>query len=153
MVTAHKITADFYEDQYTLIALHSTLDDYALAYTLNAACGLQLKRLEQDLEGDQNLSFSTFEWKDSVNEVYWILIANRCVVQEAIATEGFFAGQPVFNTHYLTREKKVDYFLKADTLDQAILKPQLKMLHTLSKITAAYPVATPLLKLTKNLIF
>ena len=49
MITLHKFSDDFCEENYVLIAVHSGLEDYALAYALNRALKASLKRSETDL--------------------------------------------------------------------------------------------------------
>ena len=43
MITLHKFSDDFCEENYVLIALHCGLEDYALAYGLNKALKINLK--------------------------------------------------------------------------------------------------------------
>lgn len=153
MVTTHRITAEPYEDSFTLIAIHSPLEDYALAYALNKACDLSLKRMAKDLHVTQNLSFSAFEWEDTTNDVYWILIANRCVAEERIFADGFFAGHTSFTIHhFITKQKKVDYFLKVDTVSAATLDSQVKAIRTIPGIITVYPIAPQLLKSNTTVI-
>ncbi len=78
----HKITADFYEDSYALIALHSSMEDYAMVYALNLFLKSNFKRSSEDLDISEHISFPIFEWKDDANDRFWTLITNNSL-QEA----------------------------------------------------------------------
>lgn len=155
MATTHTIALDCYEDSFTLLALHSPLKDYALAYTLNSTCGLRLKRMKKDLWVCKNQSFSAFEWEDPLNDIHWRLIANKCLVEgEEESPDGFFTGHSSCKTYYFIKEQKqVDYFLKIDTIAEALLMPHLKALNTNPKMIAAYPIAPQFATSKKNVIF
>src|SRR5690606_2512361 len=49
MLTTHRISDELYDDSYSLIAIHSDLEDYAMTYAINSECGLHLKRMDKDL--------------------------------------------------------------------------------------------------------
>ncbi|MEO9512245.1 MAG: IPExxxVDY family protein [Flavobacteriaceae bacterium] len=154
MSTTHKISVDFYDDSFQLIAIHSSLEDYAITYAINRNCGLFLKRGEEDLEVDQNLSFSSFTWDDDINDTSWVLISNKCVVEMSIPSEGLFGNNTSFSTDYLIKEQKeVDYFLKIDGEDETKIGHQVKLINTISGVITAYPVETQTLKSKRNLIF
>ncbi|WP_420603683.1 IPExxxVDY family protein [Flagellimonas sp.] len=154
MSTTHKISADFYDDDFQLIAIHSDLEDYAIGYAINSNCGLYLKRLEKDLLFNQNLSFSVFEWDDEMNDTYWTLISNKCAIQVDIPSDGLFEKNTSFRTDYLIKEQKeVDYFLKVDAGDEITLEQQIKSINKIPKVITAYPIDVQTLKSKRNLIF
>lgn len=50
MASTLKLTMEeLYEDEYQLIAIHTSLEDYRLAYFLNQSLSIQLKKCEDDL--------------------------------------------------------------------------------------------------------
>jgi hypothetical protein len=51
-MAVHKLILDdvFDESVFTLIAIHSTIEDYRLAYLLNRFLGINLVRFEFDLD-------------------------------------------------------------------------------------------------------
>ena len=154
MSTTHKISADFYDDSFKLISIHSSLEDYAMTYVLNFACQLYLKRMKTDLHFDQSLSFAAFEWDDEVSDTYWSLISNKCKVEVTMPSEGFFENNTSLKTGYLIRERReVDYFLKVDTENQLMLEQHVKLINKIPKVITAYSVETTTLKSKRNLIF
>lgn len=153
-MTTHKISADFYDDSFKLIAIHSGLEDYAMTYAINANCGLYLNRMANDLHVDENLSFSIFDWDDEVHDTYWTLISNKCLIEVMVPSEGFFENSTSFRTDYLIEERKeVDYFLKIDTVDTSVFDQLVKVVNKIPRVVTAYPIEAQTLKSKRNLIF
>ncbi|AWX44347.1 hypothetical protein HME9304_01347 [Flagellimonas maritima] len=153
MSTTHRISADFYDDNFQLIAIHSGLEDFALAYAINFNCCLHLKRVEKDLQFAQDLSFSVFDWEDKINDRYWTLISNNCAVEVAVSSIGLFGNDTSFRKNYLIKEKKeVDYFLKIDGEKKSLVE-DVKSINKIPKVVTAYPMAAQDLKSKRNLIF
>ncbi|MBO0330792.1 IPExxxVDY family protein [[Muricauda] lutisoli] len=154
MLTTHKISADLYDDSFSLIAIHSNLEDYAITYAINSSCGLYLKRMEKDLHLDENMSFSVFDWDDEINDVYWTLISNKCEVEEEVPSVGLFGNNTSTRTDHLVKERKeVDYFLKVDAADETMFAQKIKSINQIAKVITAYPLDTQNLKSKRNLIF
>lgn len=154
MMTTHRISADLYDDSFRLIAIHSHLEDYAMTYAINSKCGLYLKRMKIDLHLDENLSFSVFDWDDGMNDIYWTLISNKCVVEEIIPSGGLFENNVSARTDHLIKERKeIDYFLKVEAADEATLSQKLRDIKKIDKVITAYPLETQTLKSKRNLIF
>ena len=154
MLTTHKISADFYDDEFKLIAIHSGMADYAITYAINGECGLQLKRMASDLQVGQNLTFSIFDWDDEFSDTYWTLISNKCQVEEELPSAGFFADDTSVKNNFLIEERKeVDYFLKVDAIDESDLNKQVKTINKIANVVTAYPVEVHSLKSKRNLIF
>ena len=154
MLTTHKISADFYDDNFQLIAIHCGIEDYAMGYAINSICGLHLKRMEGDLELNQSLSFSIFEWEDGLSDNYWTLIANKCAIMEIMPSTGLFENNTSIRTDYLIKEKReVDYFLKVDAGTELAVEPYVKAINKIPSVVTAYQVDTQTLKSKRNLIF
>jgi len=154
MVAVHKISGDFYEDSFTLIALHSSMEDFAIVYAINKGIKSIFKRSSKDLELSEHLSFPFFEWQDDLNDRYWTLIANESTKKERLERGGLFQDEPSFAKRHLVSEyKEVDYFMKIehdDDLDEEML---LKRLLDIPKMVTAYSIDIDKLKSKNNLIF
>ncbi|MDC6362243.1 MULTISPECIES: IPExxxVDY family protein [Flavobacteriaceae] len=154
MLTTHRISADFFDDSFGLIAIHSNLEDYAMAYGINSNCSLYLKRMGNDLHLDESFFFSVFDWEDEINDVYWTLISNSCTIVEAVQSDGLFGNDSSYRTNHLVKERKeVDYFLKVDGADETALEQKVKAINKIAKVVTAYPVEAHTLKSKRNLIF
>ena len=154
MAAIHKITEDFYEDSFALIALHSSLEDFAIVYSINQCLKSNLCRSRTDLDISQNISFPIFEWKDLKNDRYWTLITNSSVQEENIVQSGLFQNEPSYTTYQLLPEhKEVDYFLKIE-MDEGNGEDEIvKLILTIPGVITAYTLETNKLKSKNNLIF
>lgn len=150
----HKISIDFYEDSFTLIALHSSLEDYAMVYAINRCLKSNLKRSRTDLDISHNISFPIFEWKDMVNDRDWTLIVNYSIKEESMAQKGLFQNELSHTTHHLVPEhKEVDYFLKIEHDDMDVGDSIAKSILAIPGVITAYAVEPKKLKSKNNLIF
>lgn len=154
MAVVHKISGDFFEDSFTLIALHTSLEDYAMVYAINLGIKTVFKRTKKDLSLNSKLSFPIFEWQDELNDRYWSLMANSSKIEERNEGIDLFQNESSIKTVYLINEyKEVDYFLKIehdDDLDESAL---IKALLKIPKLITAYVVDADSLKSKNNLIF
>lgn len=153
MATMHRILDDLYEEEYSLLAIHSSLDDYAVVYALNQHLKTRFKRLRTDLDLASGISFPIFEWRDEINDSYWTLISNHSLKEEASISDNLFQNEPSLMTHCLIPEhREVDYFLKLEGQIQNY-DSLIRQISGIQKIIAAYAVDADKLKSKKNLIF
>jgi len=154
MTAIHKIDDDFYDDSFLLIAMHSTMEDYAMAYELNATLKSNFKRTKQDFDLAENSVFPCFEWQDKFYDRYWVLVANHSLKQELLANNDLFQNETTYSVPRLVPElKDVDYFLKIEEDDVQGSDTIIKSILAMPKIMAAYEVDTNKLKSKNNLIF
>jgi hypothetical protein len=154
MATTHRILDDLLEESFSLFAIHSTLEDYAVVYALNQYLKARFQRLRTDLDIDRGISFPIFEWRDVINDRYWTLISNYCRKAEAGKTSELFINEPSFTTYNLIPEyRDVDYFLKLEGEPEEEEDAILKSLTQIPKLITAYAIDTNKLKSKKNLIF
>ncbi|HNQ27983.1 MAG TPA: IPExxxVDY family protein [Aquaticitalea sp.] len=151
---------DFYDPSFILIAIHSRLEDYRLAYMLNKYLGVSLSRLRQDLDYNYlDASFAIYQWEDTERQDVWNLIANVCKKEEAsLQSSGTLFQQGATNilkTYYLLPEfKKVDYFIKVTSDDASIDGDDLVgELNAIPQIVASYVIEPERIKTKNNLIF
>ncbi|POS00969.1 hypothetical protein Q361_11622 [Flavobacterium croceum DSM 17960] len=155
---------DFEENDYLLIAIHTTLEDYRLAYFLNKYLGVQLQKQEEDIHiqvKENQSSFSLYSFHDKEQYVTWNLVQNKneIVIQpEEKPLNNLFSEnlQAIETTIYLLPElKKVDYFLKIENLTEQenLFIETLKKLKTIEKISLVYNIDTNSIKNKNNLIF
>ena len=153
MLTTHKISADFYDEDFQFIAIHSGLEDFAMGYAINSNCGLNLKRMKKDLQLERKGTFSVFEWNDEMTDTEWMLFSNKCTVEEVVPATGFFENNTSFRIMYLIPEyREVDFFLKVDSAEPKT-EYAIKAINKLPKVVTAYEVDTQTLRSKRNLIF
>ena len=103
------------EDDYSLIGIHSTEEDYRIAYLLNKNLNTRLTRFEQCLDfKDSTAEFPLFEYKDEKTFINYYLINNKHLqFVNNYDNEVLFGGNDTVS--YLIPEKKnVDFFLKIE---------------------------------------
>ncbi|WP_394748262.1 IPExxxVDY family protein [Spongiimicrobium salis] len=154
MTAIHRISDDFYEDSFALIAIHSSLEDYAIAYALNERLKSKLRRSRNDLDISENRSFPIFEWKDVVNDAYWTLIINNSIKKAHTDEVSLFKEELSYTRHHLVPEyKEVDYFLKIERDELDFGQDIVKLILTIPQVITAYMVESNKLKSKNNLIF
>ncbi|MFS4468927.1 IPExxxVDY family protein [Maribacter sp. 2210JD10-5] len=154
MGAVYKINDDFYDDSFLLIALHSTLEDYAIVYQLNLNLNAKFKRVRSDLDLGKTRTFPLFEWQDDYNDRYLMLVSNQSTEQEFLPNNDLFQNEPTATTPKLVPElKDVDYFLKIEEGEAFQNKEILRKVTSMPKIMAAYEVEANKLKSKNNLIF
>ena len=60
---------DFYEDEYSLIGIHTALEDFKLAYLLNKNLNTNFCKSKEDLnfeEKQKKVSFSLFNYSSTI---------------------------------------------------------------------------------------
>lgn len=137
-----KLSSDLFCD-YKLIAVHTGLEDYRLAYFLNKGLHIFLKKKAEEAcfaDVETGKFFSCYEWEDKNSQVRWFCIANKVFVDDLSVAY-------LLNTH-----KKVDFFLKIDTEGRVDM---VNLLREIGKIpsTTAYEIDIDTLNKKYKLIF
>ncbi len=154
MAAVYKINEDFYDDSFLLIAIHSTLEDFALVYRINQVLKANFKRSKNDFDLAENSSFPWFDWMDEFNDRYWVLISNQSLKQELLVNNDLFQNETTYSTPRLIPEHKdVDYFLKIEDDQRVETEEIVRILMSMPKVMTAYLVDTDKLKSKNNLIF
>ncbi len=151
------LSFDFeYEHDYTLIGVHTSLEDYRLAFFLNKVLNLKFKRYREDLDFEsKGCSFSFFVYEDEVNYKSWSLISNKQYFfeKEKFDFANLFQNEP--KVSYLIPEKrKVDFFIKiSGNIDSESLQLIMQKIKGIKNIIALYTVEPNKLKSKDYLIF
>jgi hypothetical protein len=154
MLAMHKMSLDFQEDSFAVIALHCSLEDFTLAYFINKHLKCNFKRRKQNLIFSDSITLPVFEWKDTINDRYWTIIQNSIQAEETMNSIGLFKDTPSVTTKYLIPEfKNVDFFMKLEQEDLDSETTILKSILAIPNIITAYTIKTSTLKSKNNLIF
>ena len=158
----HRLYIDEFEAiNYSLIAIHTNLEDFRLAYFINQSLNLKLKKNQNDIlinipEGESN--FTTFIFEDIKNDIYWnlfenkneILIKNNKFKFDLFSNAKLETSKKVF---MLPEFKKVDYFLKIDHQEKINETQLINSLNSINRISTVYFIETSKIKNKNNLIF
>lgn len=154
MVTKHKIHIDYSDADFSLLAIHSSLDDHAMVYALNNGLQMRLSRRREDLSLKEGVQFPVFEWEDKINDRYWAVLTNACQLEQMGSGEDLFQNEYSAIRHHLIPERKeVDYFLKIES-DEARLPHQImEKLSQIPKVITCYPIDPKELRSIENLMY
>ncbi len=149
------------ENDFQIIALHTVLKDYKLAYLLNQNLGFSLKRMIPDLDyviNKKNAFFSAFEYHDSKSLIDWHLVRNKFKIKSFEGNSlGLFHTEVSFASTYVYLQpevKEADFIIKieGDLLDKKV-KQILQEINNTKGVITAYTVDTQKLNHKEYLIF
>lgn len=159
----HKLRLDEFEElNYSIIAIHTSLEDYRLAFFLNRELRIHLSRCQKNIfintkEGET--FFSKYTFFDYKKDITWHLVQNKNEVIPSSNDQksNLFMDENISiasQVYLLPEIKKADYFLKIDdcAYDYSIANT-IMQLNTIETINAAYNVDIDNLKTKNNLIF
>ena len=112
----HKLSLNQYSDNYHLIAIHSNLEEYRLAFFLNEKLNINLKRKNNDISlNETKANYSVYEYLEEAMYLKWIFFSNKSLVSEASINEALnLFNQESFVQNeicLINQPKGVDYFL------------------------------------------
>ncbi|TDR24646.1 IPExxxVDY family protein [Flavobacterium cheniae] len=154
----HKIQInDFVSDDYELIAVHSSLDDYKLAYMLNKELGVQLSKNLAYVEiaiPEGKSAFSNYIFDDEKNDVVWTLIENKTTIINSNKQTTSLFEQVDITVFLLPEFKKADYLIKIENIDYGFDSESIvDKIQEIKNVTTAYTIDITNLKSKNNLIF
>lgn len=153
---------EFDETSFYLIAIHTILEDFRLAYLINQKLPLLLYKSNEELffhtkKGELHLSRFFFE--DEETNISWNLIQNKyfLTTNETSINNGLFSETTTEFTdvvYFLPELKKADFFLKIENPNDSFNLQNINtQISTIEKVSMNYIVDTNTLKSRNNLIF
>ena len=149
---------DSLNEEFNLLAIHTDLADYRLAYFLNKKLEINLSRKTFDLNFvNSKVSFSVFEYIDNDNLLKWNLISNICnhnFTQKSDNTDLFNNSNEIVRKFNLLGEyDNVNFLLKVEKNKKLIdLEDILKKIKSIPQIITLYNINKDL-KNKEHLIF
>ncbi|MEH6408625.1 MAG: IPExxxVDY family protein [Leeuwenhoekiella sp.] len=162
MATVMLVLDDALEYDFTVIAIHCSLEDYRLAFLINKHLGLHLERTGKDIDykmGGYSALFPLYTFDDTRHYITYSLVANKCKtkISGVVSNNGLFdltAQENYKSLNLLPEYKKADYLLKIETDSNSFAKAVLLAnLNQIPQIVTAYEAEVNQLKSKKNLIF
>ncbi len=156
----HKLhLEDFDQVDYNLIAIHTSLEDYKLAFKLNQKLTITLRKNESEIPikiQGKTTCFSRFTFDDEDKMMIWDLIQNKQEIELPVktTTANLFDNKNITTQIALVSElKKVDYFLKIEHDAQYKIKDIINEINKIDSISTVYEVDANEIKSKNNLIF
>ncbi len=160
-MAVHKLNIDeFDEIDYQLLAIHTPLEDYRLAFLINQKLPVLLSRNKEAIQitaKSGTATLSRFSFENAEKSISWNLLQNQGEIftQSVSTPNDLFSGQLEKISHktYLLPElKKVDYFLRLQNTDIGTLEIS-DALQQIEQISMAYVIDIETIKSKNNLIF
>ncbi|WP_299059141.1 IPExxxVDY family protein [uncultured Polaribacter sp.] len=147
---------DFSKEEYSLIGIHSTLEDYKLAYLLNKNLNTRFCKTKEDLEfiiEKKNASFSVYNYENLEYHIDWLLIANSYREENQTVSNQLLLTSET-KTHLIPEKKKVDFFIKiyGEFENEFVLKT-INKIKSIDNVITAYSIDKNTLKSKDFLIF
>ncbi len=147
---------DFYEDDFSLIGIHTTLEDFKLAYLLNKNLSVKFKKSKKDLgfeESDKSPSFSIFNYYNKEYDFDWVLIANSSKRENQTESNELLLTTET-KSYLIPERKKVDFFIKiSGELQYNFVAETVEKVKKIDQIITSYPIDKNTLKSRDFLIF
>ena len=154
----HKLNLNQFPENYHLIAIHSDLDEFRLAFFLNKELNIGLKRKNNDIYfSEQNANYSSYEFLDDTKYLKWIFFSNKSLVSEKSPDQDlslFGKGSTALNEiNLLSQQKSVDYFLIIENIaNNTYIDKVLKKISEISGVITSF-LSENKLENKENLIF
>ena len=144
-----------FDEEINLLAIHSNLEGYQLAFEINQATGARFKRSKKDIDLPQLKAFYTrFTWIDPKTDQHFDLFTNsykKVSSNKKGKKITLFEQAPVKKVYLLKQYNNVNYFIKTNHLEQLrLLKNKLKKLNSISML---YVLPSSKINNPQNLIF
>lgn len=147
---------EFSDDNYILIAVHTTLEEFQLAYFLNQKLYTKFKRSKYNLDFENknnNASFSIYEYRNTKFSHDWFLIKNQFINESTTSTKGLFKTDEI-TTYLIPEKKKVDFFLKLEgDLESQFIVKIIDSINSINQVITSYIIDANTLKSKDFLIF
>ena len=150
------LTFDLEEEDYLLVGIHSTEEDYRLAYLLNKYLKIKLTRYKHNLDFENSdAEFPLFEFKDKNSFVSYYLINNKHKsFVENQNNPGLFGGNYSTISYLIPEKKKIDFFLKIEgCYNENHLSFLIDKLNAINQIITSYSIKLTTLKSKDHLTF
>ena len=156
---SHKLVIDDVEEDYHLLAIHSSLEEYKLAFFLNRHLQICLKRARIDVDfnhGDIQALYPLYSFKEPEKYRTYNLIKNKFKgpVKKVVSSGSLFVEEEVSPqvTFLIPEYREVDYFLKIDEENGADIQNMISKIASIPNVVTTYSVDPNQLKSKSNLI-
>jgi hypothetical protein len=140
------------EDDFSLIALHSSCEAYYLAFLLNSNCQCQFAQKKKKKEGaEADHIFESYEWIDPIKGIESRLFSNRYLkFQKDVQKGSSLFDLPETKELYLMQDlKEVDYIIKIDSgIDDLVM---IDSIESIDQVSYRYLIDQSQLKIDSRL--
>jgi len=148
------------DEDFLLLAIHSSLEEYKLAFLINKHLNLQFKRKKKDLDffhKSGTIGYPIYEYFDATKDDTFFLLSNVCktITEKTVSAGGLFDSEYEEKTHYLVQEfKQADFLIKILTEESSLYEKEfISKLLKIPGIITVYTIDPNKLKSKHNLNF
>ncbi len=151
-----KVSFEWKEEPFLLFGLRSNWESFRLAFHLNRALQIRLRRAAMDLDcyhegwGAQ-ACYPRYAYFDEVQCRHWALVENRARIQQAAAA-GLFEADAC-QVYLIPERKEIDCFLKVVQAEESAGRAILSRMASMGGLQLAVEIDAEQLKSKRNLIF
>jgi hypothetical protein len=157
---SHKLMLDDVDDHFHLLAIHSSIEEFKMAFLLNKNLQLSLKRAAIDVDfnhGEVQALYPLYFYKEAAKYRTYYLFKNKYKgsVKKVVSSGSLFIEDEISTqlTYLIPEYKKVDYFLKIeDDLGEELIQELLNAISRIPRVITTYIVDVNQLKSKNNLI-
>ena len=147
---------DFGDDNYTLIGIHTSLEDFKLAYLLNNNLDTLFSKADYSLDferSDSKASFSVYNYTNEELDHEWFLISNSYTEEKTNELDTILLSTET-KTYLIPEKKKVDFFIKVSgELGFDFVTKIIDKVKNIEQVITSYPIDKNTLKSKDFLIF
>lgn len=152
----HSLGLEICEEEYSLIGIHTTLEDFKLAYLLNKNLGTSFYKSKEDLNFEKmkkQTSFSIFNYSNVEYDFEWFLIANSSKRENQTESNELLLTSET-KTYLIPEKKKVDFFIKiTGNLEYSFVIETIDKIKKIDQVITSYSIDKNTLKSKDFLIF
>ena len=140
------------EDDFSLLAVHSSCEAYRLAFLLNSKCQCRFSQTKKSKEGLlADYPFESYEWINPIKGIEIRLFSNRYLkFRDEVQKGGSLFDLPETKELYLVQDlKEVDYIVKIDSGIEANM--MIKKIESIDQISCLYLIDQSQLKIDLSL--
>ena len=158
ILNSHKLNLNQFSDNYHVIAIHSDLEEFRLAFFLNQKLDINLKRKRKDISLIEiKANYSVFEYLNEAMYLNWIFFSNKSLMSNKLTNEesGLFSQESFFQNEVslIKNPKGVDYFLIIENVkNKTYVKKVLKKISEIRGVITSF-MSEKKLENKENLIF
>ncbi|WKD85300.1 hypothetical protein KCTC32516_00640 [Polaribacter huanghezhanensis] len=147
---------DFSDNNYTLIGIHSALEEYKLAYVLNQKINTKFVKATYSLDFENknnNATFCIYEFVNTKFSQSWFLISNQYTNHLEEISTGLFPSNEI-TTYLIPEKRKVDFFLKLEgDFNSDYIAKKVEEINAINQVITSYKIDPNILKSKDFLIF
>ena len=127
---------EFEEGEFKLLAIHSSMENYKVAFLLNTYCGSKFVMCKEDIELPlKNAFFQNFEWTNPKKGIHCNLFSNKFIKLGVNKSKGpgLFDIPETKKVYLLPELKKADYFIKINSgISVKVLSEKIELINEIS---------------------